>query len=433
MELLGEGIVKNIIDEMLERMRELETTKSPNLVHGFSMLKIAAIAERAKHGVPVREMYGSTRKLPTFEELMFVPAMIDVLPVSPNTVNTEVVIGKNTSKPVKISTPIMLSAMAFGLSVNRRTKICWGKASAAADTACNSGDTGFYPEERKYARYYIVQLNRARYGNSEEEIEQADAVEIRFGQGAMGALSGTVDDADVDKELAKQLGVRPGKSSTRPMLHPEIDQGKTLKDIVQNVRNINPDIPVGVKVAAGNIEKDLDAVINAGCDFVTIDGGGGGTANSPEVTINNLGVPLVYAVGRAHRHLVSRGERGNIDLIVTGGLRDAGDCLKAMALGANAVYLGESALIAMSYSQWDRVPPGTAPSEMFLSFGDHEELLDIEEGTKALANFIKASTSEIAMLTGLVGKNDIKKVSIDDMIALTEHMSNATGARLAWQ
>jgi len=431
--LLGEGIVKNIIDEMLERMRELETTKSPNLVHGFSMLKIAAIAERAKHGVPVREMYGSTRKLPTFEELMFVPAMIDVLPVSPNTVNTEVVIGKNTSKPVKISTPIMLSAMAFGLSVNRRTKICWGKASAAADTACNSGDTGFYPEERKYARYYIVQLNRARYGNSEEEIEQADAVEIRFGQGAMGALSGTVDDADVDKELAKQLGVRPGKSSTRPMLHPEIDQGKTLKDIVQNVRNINPDIPVGVKVAAGNIEKDLDAVINAGCDFVTIDGGGGGTANSPEVTINNLGVPLVYAVGRAHRHLVSRGERGNIDLIVTGGLRDAGDCLKAMALGANAVYLGESALIAMSYSQWDRVPPGTAPSEMFLSFGDHEELLDIEEGTKALANFIKASTSEIAMLTGLVGKNDIKKVSIDDMIALTEHMSNATGARLAWQ
>ncbi len=431
--MLGEGIVKNIIDEMLERMRELETTKSPNLVHGFSMLKIAAIAERAKHGVPVREMYGSTRKLPTFEELMFVPAMIDVLPVSPNTVNTEVVIGKNTSKPVKISTPIMLSAMAFGLSVNRRTKICWGKASAAADTACNSGDTGFYPEERKYARYYIVQLNRARYGNSEEEIEQADAVEIRFGQGAMGALSGTVDDADVDKELAKQLGVRPGKSSTRPMLHPEIDQGKTLKDIVQNVRNINPDIPVGVKVAAGNIEKDLDAVINAGCDFVTIDGGGGGTANSPEVTINNLGVPLVYAVGRAHRHLVSRGERGNIDLIVTGGLRDAGDCLKAMALGANAVYLGESALIAMSYSQWDRVPPGTAPSEMFLSFGDHEELLDIEEGTKALANFIKASTSEIAMLTGLVGKNDIKKVSIDDMIALTEHMSNATGARLAWQ
>jgi len=431
--LLGEGIVKNLIDEMLERMRELESTKSPHLVHGFSLMKIAAIGERAKHGVPVREMYGSTRKLPTFEDLMFVPAMIDVLPVNPSEVNTEVVIGKNTNKPLRISTPIMLSAMAYGLSVNRATKICWGKASAAADTACNSGDTGFFPEERKYARYYIVQLNRARYGNSEEEIKQSDAVEIRFGQGAMGALAGAVDDADVDKDLAKQLGVRPGKRASRPYLHPEIDQGKTLKDIVANVRAINSDVPVGAKIAAGNIEKDLDAVIEAGCDFVTIDGGGGGTANSPEVTINNLGVPLVYAIGRAHRHLEKRGVRDSIDLIATGGLRDAGDCLKAMALGANAVYLAESALIAMSYSQWSKVPPGTAPSELFLSFGDHEDLLDIEEGTRALTNFIKASTSEMAMLTGLVGKNDVKKVNIDDLVALNEQMSKATGARPAWQ
>jgi len=431
--LLGEGIVKNLIDDMLERMRELESTKSPHLVHGFSLLKLAAIGERAKHGVPVIEMYGSTRKLPTFEDLMFVPAMIDTLPANPKTVSTEVVIGKNTNRPLRISTPIMLSAMAFGLSVNRQTKICWGKASALADTACNSGDTGFFPEERRYARYYIVQFNRARYGNSDEEIKAADAVEIRFGQGSMGALAGSVDNQDVDKELAAQLGVKPGQSSSRPLLHPEIDQGKTLKDIVQNVRNINGDVPVGVKISAGNIEKDLDRIIEAGCDFVTIDGGGGGTANSPEVTINNLGIPLVYAIGRAHRHLISRGVRDNIDLIVTGGLRDAGDCLKAMALGANAVYLAEAALIAMSYSQWHKVPPGVAPSELFLSFGDHGDLLDIEEGTKALANFIKASTSEMTMLAGLVGKNDVKTVNMDDMVALTEHMSKATGTRLAWQ
>jgi glutamate synthase domain-containing protein 2 len=104
-----------------------------------------------------------------------------------------------------------------------------------------------------------------------------------------------------------------------------------------------------------------------------------------------------------------------------------------MALGANAVYLAEAALIAMSYSQWDKVPPGTAPSELFLSFGDHQDLLDIEEGTRALTNFIKASTSEMAMLTGLVGKNDVKKVNIDDLVALNEQMSKATGARPAWQ
>lgn len=431
--MLGEGIVQNLIDEMLERMRELETTKSPHLVHGFSLLKIAAIAERAKHGVPVREAYGSTRRLPTFEDLRFIPAMISTLPVDPNQVSTGVLIGKRANKPLRLSTPIMLAAMAYGLSVSKKTKICWGKASTMADTACNSGDTGFFDEEREHARYYIVQFNRARYGNSDEAIKRADAVEIRFGQGAMGALAGPVDDEDVDEGLAKQLGVKPGKRSVRPLLHPEIDQGKNLSDIVTKVRNINGDIPVGVKIAAGNIEQDLDRILEAGCDFVTIDGGGGGTANSPEVTINNLGIPLIYAIVRAQRHLKARGARDDIDLIVTGGLRDAGDFLKAIALGANALYVGESALLAMSYSQWHKLPPGTAPSEMFLSTGNHQDKLDIDEGSKALANFIKASTTEMAMLTGLVGKKNIAQVNTDDMVALSDHISSVTGVRRAWE
>ena len=430
--MFGEGVLKGIIAEGLERMREIESIKGPHNVFGYSLMKIGEIGERAKHGVPVVELYGSTRKLPTFEELMFLPAMIDKLPIDPKTVNTKVTIGKGRNKPLTLSTPIMLSAMAFGLSVSKDVKICWGKASAMVDTACNSGDAGFFPEERKYAKHYIVQFNRGRYGNSDEELRQADAIEIRFGQGALGAFAETVDDADVTEDIAKQLGVKPHQSVTRPLYHPEIQKGGSLKDIVELVRRINPDVPVGVKMACGNIEADLDHIIAADCDFVTIDGAGGGTAGSPEVTINNLGIPLVYAIPIAHNYLTKKGVRDKINLIATGGLRDAGDYMKALALGADAIYTGESAIVAMAYSQLHKVPVGTSPAEMYLSWGKHNDLLDIAEASKALANYLKASTTEIAILAGMVGKDDVSKVSKDDMISLSETIGKGTGVRMAF-
>jgi len=202
-----------------------------------------------------------------------------------------------------------------------------------------------------------------------------------------------------------------------------------LKDIVELVRRINPDVPVGVKMACGNIEADLDHIIEANCDFVTIDGAGGGTAGSPEVTINNLGIPLVYAIPIAHNYLIKKGVRDKINLIATGGLRDAGDYMKALALGADAIYAGESAIVAMAYSQLHKVPVGTSPAEMYLSWGKHNDLLDVEEASKALANYIKASTTELTILTGMVGRDDVSKVSKEDMIALSEAISKGTGVR----
>lgn len=430
--MIGEELIQGTIDKLLDRMREVESIKGPQVVHGFSILKIAAIGERAKHGMPVMEPYGSTRKIPTFEDLFFLPAMIDKFPVDPKEVRTDVVIGKNAKKPLKLSTPLMPSAMAFGISVSRNFKIAWAKGSAMRDTACNSGDTGFYPPERENARYYIVQYNRAHYGNSDEALKQADAIEIRFGQSAMGGLGETVDDADMNEELAGQLGVNVGKSSSRPLKYQEFDQGLNLKDLVDKVRAINPDVPVGVKIAAGNIEADLDKIIEANVDFVTIDGAGGGTADSPEVTINNLGIPLVYAIPRADRHLKAKGMRDKIDIIATGGLRDAGDFLKVMALGADAMYSGEAALLGAVYSQLHKMPPGTSPAELYLAWGKHNDLMDIDEMAKSLSNFISASTKEMAMLTGAIGKDDIKKVTIDDMVSIKEDISKGTGVKLAY-
>lgn len=431
--MIGEELAQKIMEMFLERMREIETIKAPNMIHGFDLMKIGAIGERAEHGVPVTEPYGTSTKFPYFDQLRFVPAMIAKNPVDPKEVNTQVRIGPRAKKPLRLPTPIMASAMAYGLSLSKEAKMAWGEGSALAGTACNSGDAGFYEPERTLAKYYIVQYNRAGYGNAEEELKQADAIEIRFGQATMGPLGETIESTDIDQELAKQLKVEKGQSAMRPILYPEIKEGKKLKDIVQKIRKINGSIPIGAKIAAGNIEGDLDEIIEAKCDFVTIDGAGGGTAGSPKVVIDNATSPLIFAIPRAYQYLEKKGVKKDISLIAVGGLRDSGDYMKVMALGADAVYAGQSALIAMAYSQLQQVPVGTSPAELYLAWGKHTEKFDWVAGAKALANYIQASTTEMAMLTGLVGKKDIKEVSGEDLICFRQDIKTATGIPLAWE
>lgn len=161
--MIGEALIQGLIEKLLERMREVETIKGPQNVHGYSLLRLAAIAERAKHGKPVMEPYGSSREFMGLDDLVFLPAMIDTFPVDPFKVRTKAVIGAKAARPLELETPIMISAMAYGLSVTEATKIAVAKASARAGTATNSGDAGFCEAERRYARKYIVQFNRARY------------------------------------------------------------------------------------------------------------------------------------------------------------------------------------------------------------------------------------------------------------------------------
>jgi len=430
--MIGEALIQGLIEKLLERMREVETIKGPQNVHGYSLLRLAAIAERAKHGKPVMEPYGSSREFMGLDDLVFLPAMIDTFPVDPFKVRTKAVIGAKAARPLELETPIMISAMAYGLSVTEATKIAVAKASARAGTATNSGDAGFCEAERRYARKYIVQFNRARYGNSEDELRRADAIEIRFGQGALAGLPEVIEGDDMDEDIARQLGVRPGQSVTRPIRHKEMSSPSDLKAVVERLRSLTGGVPIGAKIAAGRIEADLAHVVDAGCDFITVDGAQGGTAGSPEVIINNVGLPIIYAIPRVNRYLVERGVRANISLIACGGLKDAGDFMKALALGADAVYSAQSVLTAMVYGQAEKLPPGTSPAELYLYWGKHGDKLDIELAAKSIANFVKASTQEMAMIAEAVGKNDLNLVNMDDLAALTEHAAVVTGVQRAW-
>src|SRR5690606_719876 len=412
---------------------KMQSAKHLFMVDGFSLLRMGAIGERARTGQPLSEPYGSTRRFLDFNELMFLPVQLSRFPLDKHQdVKTEVVIGRHAARPLRVSTPIMITGMAFGSALSKRAKIAVAKASALAGTATNSGESGFMAEEREAARKYIVQWNRGRWSNRLEDLRHVDAVEIQVGQGAEGSLGNRVKAENIREDFRAHLGLEPGQDAVRPARFRHIDDPSQFRAMVDELREASGGAPVGIKFAASRIEEDCEVAIQAGVDFITIDGAQGGSGGGREVTINNTDVPLVYAIPRANRYLHERGVRDRIDLIVTGGLRDAGDFMKAMALGANAVYIGESALLAMIYHQLDKMPPATNPAQLFLYTGEYQDQLDIDQGAQHLANFIKASTTEMQLLAQTLGKNDLQLVNMDDMVALSREMAEITGVQLAY-
>ncbi len=429
-----EGLVKQAVDEVLDRLAKMQHVKQLFMVDGFSLLRMGAIGERARTGLPLSEPYGSTRRFLDFNELMFLPVQLSRFPLERHQdVNTQVTVGPQAAKPLPLSTPIMVTGMAYGAALSKAAKVALAKGSALAGTATNSGESGFLPEEREAAGKYIVQWNRGRWGNDLDDMRSVDAIEIQVGQGAEGSLGNTIKAEKIREDFRAHLGLKPGQDASRPARFRDIEEPSQFRRLVDQLREASGGVPVGLKFAASRIEDDLDVAIDAGVDFVTVDGAQGGTGGGKEVTINNTGIPLVYAIGRANNHLVERGVRERISLLVTGGLRDAGDFLKAMALGADAVYIGESALLAMLFHQLDKMPPLTNPSQMFLYSGEYADELDVDLAAQHLANFIKASTEEMQLLAQTLGKDDIRSVNMDDMVALSREIAEITGVQPAYR
>lgn len=428
-----DGLIKQAVDEIFDRLATMQSVKQLFMVDGFTLLRMGAIGQRARTGQPLSEPYGSTRRLLDFNELMFLPVQLSAFPVQDHTeVNTKVTIGKHAQRPLHLSTPLLITGMAFGASLSAEAKVALGKASTLAGTAQNSGESGYFPLERDVVDNYIVQWNRGRWGNDIADMANVEAIEIQVGQGAEASLGTTVKADDIREDFRAHLGIEPGQDATRPARFRDIEHPSQFKDLVDKLRNASGGAPIGLKFAASRIEEDCEVAIQAGVDFITIDGAQGGTGGGREVTINNTGVPLVYAIPRANKYLAERGVRDKIDLIATGGLRDAADCLKAMALGANAVYLGEACLLALVYHQMDKMPPFTNAAQMFLYTGEYRDELDVDKGALDVANFLNASTIELQMLAQTVGKKDIQQVNMDDMVALSREIAEVTGVQLGF-
>jgi glutamate synthase domain-containing protein 2 len=395
---------------------------------GFRAM-VTDIKEMAKLGKSVPCAMGSLRALPfTLDDLFFLPAQVSRFPRNADEpVDTAVTVGPRAEKPLVLPTPLLVAAMSYG-AVSRNVRLSIARGAKAQGFGFNSGEGGILPEELDLAgERMIAQCSTGRFGTTADLLKRAAAVELRFGQGAYPGKGSVLPGSKVTKEVAMVRGVKEGADALSPARHPDVSSPEQVKDKVGRLRRLMGGRPVGAKIGCGHVEDDVDALIDAGVDFVALDGFGGGTGATDLFVRENCGLPIVAALPRAVHRLEERGARDRITVIASGGLRNSGQIAKCLALGADAVYLGTAALIAINCQQYRVCYSDECPTGVTTQLPERAGMVDPEEGARKLAAFIRVSTDEVAELTRVVGKNRVKDLDKSDLASVDRDLAALTG------
>ena len=339
-------------------------------------------------------------------------------------VDVQTVIGKHAKKTMILESPIYISHMSFG-ALSKEGKIALSKGSAMAKTAMCSGEGGILPEEKEAAYKYIFEYVPNKYSVTDENLKNADAIEIKIGQGTKSGMGGHLPGKKVTPEIAALRGQKPGEGIQSPSKFPEVNSKEDLRDMVSMLRSCSEGRPIGIKIAAGNIEDDLKHCVFAEPDYITIDGRGGATGSSPFFLREATSVPTIYALARARTYLDS--VNSDISLVITGGLRVSADFAKAVAMGADAVAVASGALIAAACQQYRICGSGQCPAGMATQDPALRARFNIEAAANRVYNYLYVSTEELKTFARISGVYDIHDLTMDNLITVDEDIARYTG------
>ena len=362
--------------------------------------------------------------MPNWDDILLLGCQLNPQPLESDVdVNTQTIIGRNARKPLVIESPIYITHMSFG-ALSRETKIALAKGSAAIKTAQCSGEGGILAEEMENSYKYIFEYVPNRYSLTDDNLKNADAIEIKIGQSTKPGLGGQLHGEKVTSEIAKVRDKPLGEDIHSPAIIPGITTKEDLKDLVDDLRARSCGRPIGLKFAAGRIEDDLDYVLYAEPDFITIDGRGGSTGASPKLIRDSTSVPTIYALSRARKFLDEH--ESDIDLTITGGLRVSSDFAKALAMGANAIAIGTGAMIAAACQQYKICDTGDCPVGVATQDEELRKRLKIETAAKRVENYLKVSNDELKTFARITGHNDVHDLNIQDLCTVNSEISNYT-------
>lgn len=367
---------------------------------------------------------GTKMPMPSWDDILLLGAQLNPPPLDEeDPVNTMTVIGKHAKKPMVLENPVYVSHMSFG-ALSKEIKVALAKGSAMAKTAMCSGEGGILPEEREAAYKYIFEYIPNKYSVTDENLRRADAIEIKIGQGTKPGMGGHLPGEKVTEEIARLRGKNPGEDVQSPSKFPELNSREDLKDMVSMLRNRSDGRPIGIKIAAGRIERDLEYCVYAEPDFITIDGRGGATGSSPLFLREATTVPTIYALYRARKYLDS--VRSDISLVITGGLRISADAAKALAMGADAVAVASAALIAAACQQYRICGSGNCPVGIATQNPELRERLKVEQAAKRVANYLNVTKEELKTFARITGHGNVHDLSVDDLVTVSREISEFT-------
>ncbi len=379
------------------------------------------------HGA-VASMGVSRTELPDWDDIQILTAQLAKPPLlEDDPVGTEVVIGPGAAKPLRLDIPLFVSDMSFG-ALSVPAKIALARGAELAGTGICSGEGGMLPEEQEANSRYFYELASARFGFEWEKLDRVQAFHFKGGQAAKTGTGGHLPGKKVTAKIAEVRNLEKGQDAISPSRFPDWTDPAQFRDFAQQVRERTGGIPIGYKLSAQHIEKDIDAALEVGVDYIILDGRGGGTGAAPLIFRDNISVPTIPALARARLHLDESG-REDVTLVITGGLRKPADFIKALALGADAIAVSNAAMqaigcLAMRACHTNNCPVGIASQKPHLV-----NRLVVEKSAQQLRTFFEASVQLMQVMARACGHDHLSKFNTDDLTTWKKDMAELSGVR----
>ncbi len=376
------------------------------------------------HGV-VAAMGVPRQQLPSWDDIQIITAQVATPPLlDDEPVGTELVVGANAQKPLRLKIPLIVSDMSFG-SLSEPAKVALARGAELAGTGIASGEGGMLAEEQASNSRYFYEYASARFGFSWDKVMRAQAFHFKGGQAAKTGTGGHLPGKKVVGKIAITRGLPEGKDAISPARFPDWTEVRQIREFADEVRSRTGGIPIGYKLSAQHIEKDIDAALEVGCDYIILDGRGGATGAAPLIFRDNISVPTIPALARARRHLDRSGK--TITLFITGGLRTPADFAKALALGADGIAIANSAIqaigcIGMRACHTNNCPVGIATQKPHLT-----ARLDVDKSAERLARFLETSVELMKILARACGHRNLSEFCLDDLVTWKEDMARLAG------
>lgn len=430
-------MIDPMADETIAKLLTEDYSDNPFLLATVAeKMSLRALVEagiRAETGMPLGRPLGSPVVLSPWDKILLNPKQLFSLPTQDvKTINTKTTIGPTAKKPLHLDIPIMITGMSYGGSLSLQMKMALAQGAAMAGTSTNTGESAVTHEERSSAKYLIGQYHRGGWLTSPEQLQQLDAIEVQLGQGAWGgAVDEPIMSSTIGDHLRETWHLEQGQDAT---IYSRMPGVKNTQDVIALVKKLKSqyDVPVGIKIAGTDyIEYELAVIAQTNADFITIDGSEGGTSSAPPTLEDHVGLPTLHSLVRAVNWLNKKNIRNQFSIIIVGGLATPGHFLKALALGADAVYIGTIALMAAMQSQVVKTSPQAPPSQLALYNGKMNDKLDIEKAAKHLYYFLKSSVMEMQLAVQAVGKKSTKELDRSDLVTVDKEVANMASIRYA--
>lgn len=378
-----------------------------------------------RHG-PLDAMGVPRAKLPHWDDIQLLTAQLATRPLDDDApVETSLVVGPSAKKPLRLEIPLLVSDMSFG-AISREAKLALAMGAERAGTGICSGEGGMLPEAQQNNSRYVYELASARFGWHEEIPAQVQAFHFKGGQAAKTGTGGHLPAAKVTEEIAAVRHLKAGQDAISPAAFADLHTPADFRAFADRVRELSGGIPIGFKLSAQHLEKDIDFALEASADYIILDGRGGGTGAAPLLFRDHISVPTIPALARARRHL-DRCGRGDVTLIITGGLRTPADFIKALCLGADGIALANSAIQAIGCVGARICHTNNCPTGIATQKPELRARLDVEVSAQRLERFFRASVALMQVMARACGHARLRDFNPQDLTTWKREMAELAG------